>query len=299
MRLVTGDELNQAVATCPEACRGGEEPAPDLVGVHAGEKGLLWVGEPGRDGSAGASPGSCFPFYHLAHQVARLAGLSEDELVLSVLPRCQPQERPGWDPEEAVRRCRRHLEQRLRNPRTPPTVIAMGRLPLVETLTAVRNITGQEPALAPLGPEDRPVERMVALGALAERFGRFYFQAAEFRVVPLPAALAGAGGEAGPVNRLLSEFAGNVGRLCRVSLYEQALERVRELVPLAFREKVDASGSTYFTPANRRLFRMLRRPRQLVAEFYSPEGGTCYVYRGTDVDRFLELVVDILTQAIG
>jgi uracil-DNA glycosylase len=298
MRLAAGDELNRTVAACPEPCRSGEGPLPDLVGVHAGEKGLLWVGEPSGALTAEAAGETRFPFYHLAHQTARLAGVSEDELVFCAFPHCQPTRGLEGGREEAVRRCRRHLERRLRLTKTPPTVIAVGRVALVETLATVREIAGQEPALAPLGLEDGAADRSAA-GAWMERMGRFYFQAAEFRVVPLPAALASPGGDPGPTGRLLAEFAGNVGRLCRSTLCDRALARVRELVPLAFREKMDASGSTYFTPANHRLFRVVRRPRELVAEFYPPSGGTCYVYRGTDVDHFLEMVVDILTQAIG
>lgn len=298
MRLAGGDELNQAVAECREPCRTGEGPLPDLVGVYAGEKGLLWVGEPAAGSTPGAAPETWFPFYHLAHQIARLAGISEDELVLSPLPRCAPRERSGWDPAEAAGCCRRRLEERLRLIRTPPTVVAAGRLALVQALAAVREIVGTEPALAPFAAEERPSERGSS-GPAPERLGHFYFAAGEFRVVPLPAGLLGQGTEGGPSGRLLVEFAGHVGRLCRVSLYDLAVERVRELVPLAFREKAEASGSTYFTPNNRRLFRILRRPRELVAEFYAAEGADCYVYRGTDLDRLLELVVDILTQAIG
>lgn len=298
MRLAAGDELNRAVAACAESCRGREEPLPDLVGACAGEKGLLLVGEPAKGRTAEAPPEDFFPFYHLAHQVARLAGVPEDELVLSALPRCQPREQAGWQQGEAARRCRRYLERRLRLPKTPPTVITVGRLALVETLAVVKDITGQEPALAPLAREEGTAE-WKTVGTWTERVGRFYFQAAEFRVVPLPASPTGAGAEPEVPGKLLVEFATQVGRLCRLTLFDQALCRVRELVPAPFREKVDASGSTYFTPTSRRLFRVLRRPRELVAEFYPPNGGACYMYRGTDVDRFLELVVDVLTQAIG
>lgn len=297
MRLATSDELNQAVAQCAEACRDEEAPCPDLVGVHAGEKGLFWVGEPSGAATSVSSGEDRFPFRHLALQVARLANLSEDELVLSVIPRCRPGKGPARGLDAALKNCRRHLEARLRFPKTPPTVVAVGRRPLLEALSAVTRITGLEPALVPFSPEERLEER--GAGGQADRFGRFYFQAGEFKLVPLPAELTVSGADAGPPGRLLVEFAGNVGRICRVSLYDAALERVRELVPLAFREKSDASGSTYFTPGNRRLLRVLRRPREIAAEFYSPEGGTCYVYRGTDLDHFLEMVVDILTQAIG
>lgn len=294
MHVAAGDALNQAVAECAEPCRGDGTPCFDLVGRFAGEKGLLWVGEPEGRRAPESSPESPFPFFNLALQVARLVGLSEDELVLSLLPRCQPPEGAEWDLASAADRCRRHLTARLSASRTPPTVVAVGRGALVQILAAVRELTGEEPALAPFSPEEQEQEV-----AAAQRLGRFYFQAGEYRVVPLP-ALSGAGeGEPGRSQRLLIEFAGRVGRLCRATLYDQALERVRDLVPLAFREKVDAGGSTYFTPGNRRLLRILKRPRAVAAEFYAPDGRTCYVYRGTDLDRFLELVVDILTQAIG
>jgi hypothetical protein len=297
VRLVEGDALNETVAGCGETCRGSAQPLPDLVGSHAGEKGLTWVGEPLPENGAAARTEDCFPFYPLALQVARLAGLSEDELVLCALPRCRPAGDEAWDRDAAAERCRIRLQQRLRQPKVPPTIVAVGRLALVNVLAAVRELTGEEPAFGSGAPEEGPAERGEP-GPFGDRAGRFHFRAAEYRVVPLPVSLAPMGTDNLP-GRLLVEFSANLGRLCRVTLYDQALDRIRELVPLAFREKVDASGSTYFTPGNHRLFRILRRPRELAAEFYAPRGAACFVYRGTDLDHLLELVVDTLTQAIG
>lgn len=298
MRVRVGDELGDAVARCAEPCRGDGPPCPDLIGVHAGEKGLTWLGEPAKEDYPGMPVAERFPFRPLALQVARLAGLSEDELLFSLLPRCgSVREQRAAD--ERAERCRRHWELRLRQLQTPPTVVTVGQRPLVQTLTAVAAISGREPVLAPFGTDEPLDGGTDDETPPAGRLARHYFRAGEFRVVPLPAELA-AGVDGMPTGRWLVEFAGKVGRLCRVSLYDEALVKVRELAPLTFREKVDASGSTWFSPpGTKRLFRILRRPRQIAAEFYPPQSGTCYVYRGTDLDRFLSLVVEVLTQAIG
>jgi hypothetical protein len=300
VRLIRGDELNRLVAECAAPCRAGGPPPGDLVGAYAGEKGLLWLGEPNAHPEAHQSEGPAGIFTHLdvALAVSRLAGVGEDELVFSVLPRCAGTLSAGPELDAAMACCLPYLVKRLRQPQTPPTIVTLGRTALTGALAAVKLATGEEPAVTTFGGEETfPAESMPGAN-LAELGGRVYFTAREFRVVPVPPGFTG-GLEPVVAGRHLAEFAANLSRLCRVSLYEAAVERAREIVPLAFREKIDATGSTYFTPTNRRLFRILRRPREVVAEFYSTEGPGCYLYRGADLEHLVELVLEALTQAIG
>lgn len=301
MRLIRGDEVNRLVGACSAPCRAGGPPPGDLVGAFAGEKGLFWLGEPTAcpDAAPSGQPEAAFAHLPVALTVSRLAGVSEDELVLSVLPRCVvPQSGHGAELDQALACCLPHLVKRLRQPQTPPTIVTLGRVALTGALAAVKLATGEEPVVTTFGGEEPFPADTSAAANLCELAGRIYFTAREFRVVPAP---PGCVGELAPVvaGKHLAEFAANLSRLCRVSLYEAAVERTREIVPLAFREKIDAGGSTYFTPANRRLFRILRRNREVVAEFYPPEGSGCYLYRGTDLEHLVELVLEALTQAIG